>query len=227
MQPFLIQRHYYNKFDAMKYILALCLFSLSFTSESQCCPYINSVEIIPSAPTSTDIVKIATTVTTANQGALLYSMHTVNGNTINIEACYFSGMLPATQTYYDTLEIGVLSDGNYTVDFVAYESSDTTCNYTDSTTLDTSFTVSDSTANIKPIKQQIGKLYPNPSNGVFTIELPQGTRATEIRILSISGEIIDRKSFTEEQQLNLDAGMYLIEFLDNDVLIGYQRLLIE
>ena len=211
----------------MKYILALCLLSLSFTSESQCCPYINGVEIIPSAPTSTDIVKIATTVTTANQGAFLYSTHAVNGTTIDIEACYFSGMLPATQTYYDTLEIGVLSEGNYTVNFVAYQSSDTTCNYTDSTASNISFTVSDSTANIKPIKQQVGKLYPNPSNGVFTIELPQGVHATDIRILSISGEIIDRMSFTEEQHLNLEAGMYLIEFLDNDESIGYQRLLID
>jgi len=99
----------------MKSLLILILLSLSFTATSQCCPYINNVEIIPGSPTTADSVKIVTTVTTLNQGMFLnssWSFNGITGTNIAIEACYYNGFLTATQTYYDTLEIGVLGGGN-------------------------------------------------------------------------------------------------------------------
>jgi len=200
---------------------------MSFTSTSQCCPYIDNIEVIPTSPTIADNIKIATTVTTANQGMLLYSTHTMNGNTIHIEACYYSGLLPATQTYLDTLTIGMLSAGNYTIDFVAYVGADTICTYIDSNMMTSNFTVTEVSAGAQPITQQIGKLYPNPSNGLFTVKLPQELQATHIRILTVSGELVEQMSFTEQVNLNLATGMYLIEFLENDRSLGYQRFLIE
>jgi len=82
------------------------------------------------------------------------------------------------------------------------------------------------TANVNTINYQIGQLYPNPSNGSFTVELPEGVLATDIRVRSISGEIIDQLTFKEQINLNVDSGIYLIEFMDRGATLDYQRLLI-
>jgi hypothetical protein len=228
MQPFLLQLHYQSKITAMKYLIILCLLALAFTSESQCCPYINNIEVIPASPTTTDNVKIATTVTTPNLGIFLSSSHSVIGLTINAEACYFNGGLTAPQVYYDTLDIGTLNAGTYDVDFTAYQSLDTTmCTYTDTMTSNYSFTVTDGTSSVHSITQQIGKLYPNPSNGKFTIQLSEGIGANRVRICSISGELIYQVGFQEEMNLNLESGIYLIEFWEGDSILGYQRLVLQ
>jgi hypothetical protein len=208
----------------MKYLLILSLISFSFTVKSQCCPYVNGIEVIPSTPSSSDIVKIATTVTTPNQGSFIYSSHSVSGNTIDIEACYYSGLLTATQTFYDTLEIGVLSPGTYTVDFTAYQASDTICNYTDTMTTTSSFVVIESTGGLNPISNQLGKIYPNPSSGFFRIELPNELNVTHVRVHSLSGKIVHQGVFQEEMNLNLDSGTYFIELLEMEATIGYHRL---
>lgn len=211
----------------MKILLILSLVSLSFNAASQCCPYINNIEVIPGSPTTADSINIVTTVTTPNQGMFLYSSHSVNGSVIEIEACYYSGLFKATQTFYDTLNIGFLSAGNYTVEFTAYESIDTAaCTFTDTMTLDTTFTVTSTPAGLGSISKELGKLYPNPSNGSFTIELPEEIQATNIQIRSISGEVLKQMEFSERIDLNLAAGMYLIEFLEKDIRIGYKRFMI-
>ena len=211
----------------MKYLLILSLFSFSFTANSQCCPYINNIEIIPANPTTTDNVKIVTTVTTPNQGMFIHSSHSLNGNTINVEACYYSGLLTATQTFYDTLNIGVLSAGSYTVDFVAYQASDTICNYTDSMTTNSNFIVTEETNTITPISNNIGCIYPNPSNGTFKIDLPEKSNPSHILIHSISGKIAHRGIFKEEMSLSLEPGTYFIELFENESVIGYHRLIID
>ncbi len=201
--------------------------SVCFFFFSQCCPYIDSIELIPASPTTTDNIKIVTTVTTANQGQFIYSTHVVNGNSIQINACYFSGMLPATQTYYDTLDIGTLAAGNYSVDLTAYNAYDTICSYADSTTSTANFTVTEQTNAISNPTMEIGQLYPNPTTGSFTMKLPENNKATHIRIRTISGKIVHDGIFKEEMSVNFESGMYLIEFLQNKLSLGYQRLLID
>lgn len=210
----------------MKFLFTFCFLSLCFIAESQCCPYINSIEIIPASPTTTDNIKVVTTVTTPNQGAFIYSTHTVNGNTIDIEACYYSGLLTSPQTFYDTLNIGLLSAGTYTVDLTAYQSFDTICNYTDTNTSVMNFTVIDQISEISSINNNIGQLYPNPSSGPFTIELPDGVIATNLCIQSITGEVVHQGVFTNELSVNLEPGIYLVQLFHNQTILGYHRLLI-
>lgn len=212
----------------MKYFLILSLISLSFNAVSQCCPYIDNIEVIPASPTTSDDIKIVTTVTTPTIGKFLSSSYSINGNTITIEACYFSGGLNALDTHYDTLNIGTLNADAYTIDFTAHLSLDTTnCTYTDSSNSGLGFMVSENQASINTISQQIGKLFPNPSNGSFAIELPDGVQATHVRIRSISGEVIEQMDFSEQINLHVESGMYLIQFLEGDSIIGYQRLVIQ
>jgi hypothetical protein len=211
----------------MKNLLILSFLSVCFFAESQCCPYIDSIEVIPASPTTTDNIKIVTTVTTASLGQFIYSTHAVNGNNIQINACYFTGMLPATQTYYDTLVIGTLPAGNYNVDLTAYNAYDTICSYADSTTSMVNFTVTEPTNSILNPTMEIGQLYPNPTTGSFTIRLPEGIKATDICIRTISGRIVHEGVFTKEMSVNFDSGMYLIEFRQNESILGYHRLLID
>ncbi len=210
----------------MKYLLILSFLSICYIAESQCCPYINNIEIIPAAPTTIDNVKIVTTVTTPNQGAFLYSMHSINGNTIDIEACYFSGLLTATQTFYDTLDIGLLGAGNYTVDLTAYQSLDTICDYEDTTTSMMNFTVIEHIVGTPSVKFNLGKLYPNPTSGSFNLRLPDGIIATDFYVHSISGEVVYHGVYAEEISVNLESGIYLIQLVNDTTILGYHRILI-
>ena len=58
------------------------------------------------------------------------------------------------------------------------------------------------------------KIYPNPNNGAFTLELPEGTANANVVITDISGKVIEVKS-NSEQTMYFDmsqfaAGTYLI-----------------
>jgi uncharacterized protein YqkB len=210
----------------MKYLMILSFLSVCYTAESQCCPYINNIEVIPAAPATIDHVKIVTTVTTPNQGAFLNSTHSISGNTINIEACYYNGLLTATQTFYDTLDVGLLNSGIFTVNLTAYESTDTVCNYTDSSTSVVNFTVIEQTNQVDPISYDIGEIYPNPTSGSFTIELPKEIKATHVCIRTISGRLVYQGAFTNEMSVDFNAGMYLIQLLQDNTILWYHRLLI-
>lgn len=50
------------------------------------------------------------------------------------------------------------------------------------------------------------KVYPNPSTGTFTIDLPQGTTTAFITINDILGKVVATRSATNAAQLNFDLG---------------------
>jgi hypothetical protein len=195
-------------------------------ANAQCCPYITDVEVIPTNPISTDVIKIVTTVTTPNQGQFIYNTFSVSGNTINVEACYYSGLLTATQTYIDTLNIGMLPVGNYTIDFTAYQATDTICNYSDSMSMTTTFTVTNETSGLPSLSNDLARIYPNPSAGIFKITLSDKLNVNRIVIRSITGEMVFEGAFTDEFQVDLNAGMYFVELLEDETLLGNQRLVI-
>lgn len=103
---------------------------------------ITSLTPIPVNPSPTDSVFIAITVTTGSQGHTINVSHTLSGFTVDLEGCYYSGMLPAVDTHHDTISLGVLPIGVYTVNMNARVSLDANvCAPTDSTQLSTTFTV--------------------------------------------------------------------------------------
>lgn len=211
----------------MKTFFTLILALSPILVDAQCCPYINNIEIIPAVPTSLDDVKIVTTVTTPNQGMFLSSNYTINGNTINIEACYYNGFLTALQTYYDTLDIGTLSPGLINVNFVAYQSTDTiSCNYTDTMSTNENFTVLENTNSLSEINKEVGRIYPNPNNGTFSIELIPDLQPSHIRITSISGKEVYADTYSNDIHLPLSSGIYMIYFLEENTVLGRQRLVV-
>lgn len=127
----------------MRLFIVFMIFLLSsHSAKAQCCPYINGVTILPANPAATDTVRVVMNVTTPSQGSFIGATHSTSGMQINVSACYYSGMLPALQNYVDTLTLGVLPVGTYTLHFTALQSANASyCQPVDSTQISTGFTV--------------------------------------------------------------------------------------
>lgn len=212
----------------MKYFALAFVIIHSFQGISQCCPYINGIEVIPTNPTTTDNIKIVTSVTTPNLGQFLSSAYYFLDDTIFVEACYYSGLATAVQTYTDTLIVGTLPAGNHVVHLTAYQSNDTVCTYSDTTTSTFNFYVNGGIIAFLPVSStQIGVLYPNPSNGDFRIALPTGISATRIELFDLSGKLIRALPFSTHFSVDLASGTYFIHTYDEANFIGFQRLIIQ
>ncbi len=210
----------------MKYFAFAFLILHSFQGISQCCPYINGIEVIPATPTTTDNIKIVTTVATPNLGQFISSSFTIANDTIFIEACYYSGLATAIQVYTDTLTVGTLPAGNHVVHFTAYQSSDTSlCTYSDTSSSTFNFYVNGGIIGSVPEStSNAGVLYPYPSDGNFSIVLPNEMTATHIQLFDLSGKLMTQLPFTGQFSMLLAAGSYYIRVFNDDTLLGVHRL---
>jgi lysyl endopeptidase len=80
------------------------------------------------------------------------------------------------------------------------------------------------TANIKVNQLVDFKLYPNPSNGIFTIELPQEyTVNSDIIVLDLSGRILHSAVYSSKSfdlnLSNLSSGNYILKVINNEKVI--------
>lgn len=213
-----------------KLVLLLVLVATSIAASSQCCPYIDSAVLIPENPTADDIVSVVITVTTPNQGAFLNASAEVDieNNFINVEACYYSGLLTALQTYIDTVEVGTVPEGIYQLHFTANQSaSPNKCDFSDVN--ETSNIVMIGEGNSIPELEEIEvAIYPNPSdNGKITFEID--TQVNRIELYALDGKLAAQYSFSMLQELyeidcpELAAGQYMASI----ILENNQRLVRE
>jgi hypothetical protein len=185
-------------------------------------PFIGTATIIPSSPTPNDIIKIATFVSTPNQGIVVDQInHAVsqNPNEIKIKGCYWQGLATAIQEYRDTLIVGQLPPGIYTIKHKAYLSSTQQhCSATDSNEVVMTFTVSGITGlNVFEKNEEIF-YYPNPVKEVITFK--NKAAYSKGTIYSISGSLITEFTLDSNNAVGvkaLPAGMYFIWFLSKDV----------
>lgn len=61
------------------------------------------------------------------------------------------------------------------------------------------------------------RIYPNPNNGVFAIDIPAGMQAGEAMVMDVNGRIIQRKAYTAGTTLQFDMkdaakGVYVVRF---------------
>ncbi len=212
----------------MKYFVLALLIIQSFQGISQCCPYINGIEVIPVNPTTTDNIKIVTTVTTPNLGQFISSSYSISNDTIFVEACYFSGFLTAVQTYTDTLTIGTLPAGNHVVHLTAFQSNDTVCTYSDTNMSTLNFFVNGGGIGSMPENfSKVGVLYPYLSDGNFTIMLPSEIKATHIQLFDVSGKRVIVLPFSNQFSIDLASGSYFIHVFDDGNYLGMHRLIIQ
>ena len=106
----------------MRYLFFLLLLT-SQTAFGQCCPYMQPVQVLPAHPTVNDDVRLVFQAATGSQGTQLNASLVRVGNAFTYTGCYFSGFLTVPKSYTDTVRIGRLPAGSYTVSFIGIESS--------------------------------------------------------------------------------------------------------
>lgn len=154
------------------FIVSLSIVVQSQSQTTPCCPYIDSIRILPHNPTINDTVRIVTITTTPNQGHQIYYYHHQVERTFNIIGCFYNGFLTAIQTYHDTTIVGQLSPGIYTVNYKGFISPEPeNCLKTDSQSVSTTFIV-DQPVEVERQNSMNDSfaVYPNPTKGNIYVE---------------------------------------------------------
>ncbi len=197
-------------------ILIVFYSSICF-SQTGCCPYIQSCIPIPANPTTTDIIKIATHTATPALGNKISYSYFLQNDTIYINGCFFSGVLTAVPSYYDTVTIGTLQQGTYTIYYTAIQSSDTgICIYIDSSIMITPLHVfnANEVENVPKLKKCF--IYPNPASTY--INLTSSIDIDAIEIQSILGQRLLDKKYKRNDAIdvsNFKRGYYILTVFSN------------
>jgi hypothetical protein len=202
MQPFLFK---FRQLIMITKLFLLASISLTgYTSFSQCCPYVDPIEMIPVSPSTTDSIYVVTNVTTPNAGAYLGYTIIDLGSTIRIEACYFSGMLTVLQSYTDTINLGVKPAGTYNIEFVAYQSgNDITCDYSDSNEVAATITVVDLSGMDESANNAI-QVYPNPvDQGLIYVNSKNETESIRYLLINALGQTVLEGSITNSGSIDV------------------------
>ncbi|MBW8051820.1 MAG: T9SS type A sorting domain-containing protein, partial [Cytophagales bacterium] len=150
---------------------------------------IDSLKIIPSNPTTNDSIKIISfTLFPYGACTLKNSSFNINNKEIVINATHFEGGWPAICNSVDTITIGKLDTGAYTLYYNL--SVDTNLAVFDTDTL--FFVVQNPTDVIStPVETTAIKIYPNPNTDEFIIEMNiLKVQDVEITLFNIAGQVI-------------------------------------
>lgn len=198
-------------------LFAVCFNAFTVQSQTQPLPYISTPTIIPQSPTSSDIIRIITRVTTPNQGIIVDQASftvTHNPNEINIRGCYWQGMLTAVQNYVDTFVVGQLQSGIYTIRHKAFLSTTQQhCSAIDSNMVVATLTVATITALKESGKNGRVSVFPIPANEVM--HLANTSDYTRADIYSYNGSLLRTFKPEVNSDLNvsdLSPGLYFIRF---------------
>jgi hypothetical protein len=69
-------------------------------------------------------------------------------------------------------------------------------------------------------------IYPNPTAGNFTISINEETHATQMHVSDIEGRLIESKTYVEKTCLDLPKGVYFITLLNDDIILGTEKLIV-
>jgi Secretion system C-terminal sorting domain len=211
----------------MKICITAILLLLTTVTNAQtaCCPFVMPVALLPANPLPTDVIKVALAVSTPALGNKISLTHTIVGSQININGCYFSGMLTAIQNYNDTITLGILPAGTYTILFTANQSNNANdCeNVADQKTVSDTFTVSQSPNKIKEVAKKKINFYPNPCKDILYFENANHSSKT-IELLDLDGKKIASTTTTQNfiSMQNIAVGIYIAL----DVVSG-ERMMVE
>lgn len=182
-------------------------------------PFMNTPTVIPQSPTSADVIKIITKITTPNQSVVVdQTSFSVNQNPkeINISACYLAGMLPATQDFIDTLVIGQLAAGTYAIKHKAFMSSgQQICHKTDSNQVTLNLEVAILTG-LKQHQESRVSIFPNPATDKVYIVNSGFLKAT---LYSTEGSLLKTIELKNEVEIDIHdlcKGLYFMNFSNDE-----------
>ena len=200
----------------MRYLtLLLALTASSALAQSPCCPYLQPVQVLPANPGPTDNVRLVFTVVTPGQGRKISTSFTRNGLRLDFTGCYFSGPLAALQTFRDTVAVGTLPAGTYTITLTGLLSADMQqCTELQRNVHTQTLQVGTSLAT-QPAADADWALYPVPTAGrTLTLAPPPGLALVAVRLLDAVGrETYARPTGGDPQVVlpALPAGTYYLQ----------------
>ena len=205
----------------MKTRLSLLFFLMFAKVFCQIAPVLGTPTVLPSSPSTTNTVKIITETTTAYYGTRISLGQVVDQTQkkIKLEGCYSTSMLPATRTYIDTFNVGILQAGLYNVEFIAYESASTqSCISVASNSISFSLNVNGSTTSLLMHVPLLNiSISPNPfSNYISLIGLQEDAEA---EVLSLNGSVLVKRKMRGDESIdlsNLTPGIYFLKITNEN-----------
>ena len=222
----------------MRYLFTLALlFLLRLTAYSQCCPYLQPVQVLPTTPQPGDTIRLVFRVTTPSQGHQVSKELVQVGDTLRFTACYFGGANAAIQGYSDTVTVAPLPSGNYTIVFIGRMSSDPQqCAVVRSSRSTTALRIAGGALATRPTAPD-WTLYPVPATGrQLQLQTPAREPLQAIRLLDITGrecyahpalELAQNNSLHQLQLPGLPAGIYTLRVKLANGTVKNQRVVLQ
>jgi hypothetical protein len=172
----------------MRYVFTFLLTLAMYSATAQCCPYLQLVQVLPANPTPADHVRLVFQATTPGRGNLVSTDFVHAGNNLTFTACYYSGPLAALQDFSDTVRVGQLPAGSYTVTFIAQLSGNSQqCVEQQRNSNSRTFQVSGTLATRPPIDGWA--LYPVPATGrLLSLTAPATQSIRFLQLLDVTGQ---------------------------------------
>jgi hypothetical protein len=148
--------------------------------------------VLPSIPTPTDNIRLVFQAATGSLGNKVSSTFTRTGSNFAFLGCYYGGALTQPQSYIDTVSIGQLSAGSYSVSFTGLISgSNQQCVELQRNTSSMTFQVTGSALATRP--SSVGwAVYPVPtSSHSLSLIVPADATMSSVQLLDVAG----RESF--------------------------------
>jgi hypothetical protein len=153
-----------------------------------------------------------------NASTFISSSYTINGNDIELKACYYTKSIAMMAALENDIPITIPADGNYNLNIVIYQSTEfEVCDYNNiqhSATLNFSAPLSEtitlSSHNFS--NTDTANLYPNPTDGVFHIS--DNVKGSSISIYDELGRKVKNINHVNEDGIDIrefENGMYLVE----------------
>ncbi len=70
-------------------------------------------------------------------------------------------------------------------------------------------------------------IFPNPSNDHFSIELSENVQPTAFRIVDLAGQVQLQRTFEPLVHHRLSNGVYIVELLEENTLVGQRKLVVQ
>lgn len=184
---------------------------------------IDSLKIIPDAPTTMDSIKVICYSTFGSGSIFLTSSNiNINGPSIDIQAYYFVGGFAVITYVIDTIFIGILSAGTYELVYEILDSSGTSF---DMDTTDFIVLQTTTIENLQNLKKNSFHIYPNPIKENLIIKFEKTNHdahsISKITIIDIRGKKI-YEQITKKNKLIINGkvfsmkGVYFLKIEHNN-----------
>ena len=197
--------------------------------------WINSVQVLPASPTPGTPVKVVVKVSTSNGGRLLSSSWARTNDTLRITNCYLCNPTAVVPTYIDTIKVGLLPAGRFTVKFTAQASPYPDCSLASTVRQNQAFQVGAALATV-PDGNAGWTLYPMPANDRrIHLDRPDAVALQTVVLLDLAGRECYRTNHEGDRPITglvvsppdeLAAGTYILRLALADGRVGSWRVML-